>query len=149
MPVSHLRSIWRIQEPPGGSTDSCSAYITTDGQVPEEQPAGDKRFVCFPWGFLHDVKIRRVETQSGGWETISDQVDPQQLDGNQSFWETESGCQENTEKEKIFKLLNTSKLRLSLNNRRQIVYNAINKLAVVIVVSRNREWLLEENSKYY
>lgn len=45
---------------------------------------------------VHDVQVRRVETKSGGRQTVSDQVDPQQLDRDQSLRQTQSGCQEDT-----------------------------------------------------
>lgn len=35
LPVIHLRAEGRVQEPPGGSTDSRSAYVETDGHVSE------------------------------------------------------------------------------------------------------------------
>jgi len=38
---------------------------------PEEQPSGNETLIGLPGGLLHDIQIRGVEAQSGGWETIS------------------------------------------------------------------------------
>ena len=71
------------------------------------------------WFLFHDVKIWWVERKGGGWETwkrcvnilsglivfckilwetriltIGNQVDPQELDWDKSFWDTESGGKE-------------------------------------------------------
>lgn len=39
--------------------------------LPEEQPSRNKTFISFTWWFVHDVQIWWIETQSGGWKTIS------------------------------------------------------------------------------
>ncbi|KAF4527892.1 hypothetical protein B566_EDAN017712 [Ephemera danica] len=70
--VIELRANRRVHEPPGGSTDSSSTHVATNSHVTEEQPARDEGF------------------------TISDEVDPQKLDGNQSLRQTQSGSQEDT-----------------------------------------------------
>lgn len=44
----------------------------------------------------HDVQVRRIEAKSSGWKTVSDQVDPQKLNGDQSFGKTKGGSQEYT-----------------------------------------------------
>lgn len=71
--------------------------LTTNGHVSEEQPSRDQRLLGGTWGLAHDVQIRGVEAQSGGGQTISDQVDPEQLDGDQSLRQTQSSGQEDTE----------------------------------------------------
>ncbi len=71
--------------------------LTTNGHVSEEQPARDQGLLGGTWGLAHDVQIRGVEAQSSGGQTISHQVDPQQLDGDQSLRKTQSSSQEDTE----------------------------------------------------
>ena len=51
----------------------------------------------FSWGLVHDVKVGGIETKGGGWETISDQVDPEKLDGDEGLWHAEGGGQEDTD----------------------------------------------------
>lgn len=74
--------------------------LTTNSHVSKEQPARDKGLFGGTWGLAHDVQIRGVEAQSGGRETISHQVDPQQLDGDQSLGQTQSSSQEDTKRVK-------------------------------------------------
>jgi len=94
--VVHLGSVRTVHEPPGGSTDSGGTHVSTDSHVTEEQPAGDQRLVAAPGGLVHDVEIRWVETEGGGGETVSHQVDPQKLDGDKSFRKTKGSGKENT-----------------------------------------------------
>lgn len=77
-----------------------AVLLTTNGHVSEEQPARDQGLLGGTWGLAHDIQIRGVEAQSGGRQTVSHQVDPQQLDGDQSLRQAQSGSQENTESEK-------------------------------------------------
>lgn len=70
--------------------------LTTDGQVSEEEPAWNEGLLGGTGRFAHDVQIRGVEAQSGGGQTISDQVHPQQLYWNQSLGKTESSSEEDT-----------------------------------------------------
>lgn len=63
---------------------------------PKEQPSRDKTLVSSAGRLVHDVQIGRVESKSRGRETVSDQVDPQQLYGDQGFGETQGGSQEDT-----------------------------------------------------
>lgn len=70
-------------------------YMYIVDVLPEEQPSRDKTLVSFTRGFVHDVQVGRVEAEGGGRETISDQVDPEQLYGNQRLGQTQSGGQEN------------------------------------------------------
>jgi len=102
LPVGHLRSFRRVQEPPGSSANSGSADVATNSEVPEEQPSGDEGFVSSAGRLLHDVQVGGVETEGSGGQTVSHQVDPQQLDGDQGFRQTEGSSQENTEKQRRF-----------------------------------------------
>ena len=45
-------------------------------------------------GLVHDVDVWRVEAEGRSWETIGDQVHPEQLYGNESLRETKGSCQE-------------------------------------------------------
>merc|ERR1719305_1698285 len=49
--------------------------------------SGDDRLVAATGRLVHDVKIRGVEGEGGGGQTVSDKVHPEQLDGNESFGE--------------------------------------------------------------
>lgn len=69
---------------------------TTNGHVSEEQPAGDQGLLGRAGRLAHDVKIRGVEAQGSGGQTISHQVHPQQLDWDQSLRQTKSSGKENT-----------------------------------------------------
>lgn len=71
--------------------------LTTNNHISEEQPSGDQGLLGGTWGPAHDVKIRGVEAQGGGGQTVSDQVDPQKLDGDKSLGQTQGGSQEDTE----------------------------------------------------
>ena len=83
-------------EPPGGSTDSGAADVDTDSHVSEEQPSADEGFLGAAGHLEHDVQIRGVEAEGGGGQTVSDQVDPQQLYGDQGFRHTKGSGQEDT-----------------------------------------------------
>lgn len=74
-----------------------TVLLTTNGHVSEKQPARDQGLLGGTWGFAHDVQIRGVEAQSSGGQTVSHQVDPQQLDGDKSLRETQGSSQEDTE----------------------------------------------------
>lgn len=63
--------------------------------LPEEEPARDKTFISLAGRFLHNVQVRGIESEGRSGQTVSDQVDPQQLDGDQSLGKTKSGSQEN------------------------------------------------------
>lgn len=86
-----------VQEPPGSREDSGESDVATDGAVSEEQPVGDESIAAGSWLLVHDVEIGWVEGESGGWETVGDEVDPEELDWNESFWDTESGGQEDAD----------------------------------------------------
>ena len=94
--IRQLRSSGADKVPPGRSTDGSGTDVGSDGHVTEEQPSGDETLRGATGWFVHDVKIGRVEAESGGRKTISDQVHPQQLHGDQSFGQTQSGSKENT-----------------------------------------------------
>lgn len=44
--------------------------------------------------FVHDIQIRWVEGESGGWKSVGDQVDPEKLDWDEGFWDAEGGGEE-------------------------------------------------------
>ncbi|TNN42585.1 hypothetical protein EYF80_047244 [Liparis tanakae] len=60
-----------------------------ESHISEEQPARDQGLLGGTGGLAHDVQIGGVEAQSGGGQTVSDQVDPQQLDGDESLGQTQ------------------------------------------------------------
>lgn len=73
-----------------------AVILTTNSHVSEEQPARDQGLLGGAWGLAHDVQIRGVEAQGGGGQTVSHQVDPQQLDGDQGLGQTQGSSQEDT-----------------------------------------------------
>ncbi len=72
---------------------------TSNGQVSEEEPARDEGLFGGAGSLAHDVQIRGVESQSGGWQTVSHQVHPQKLNWDQSLRKTKSSSQEDTEED--------------------------------------------------
>lgn len=82
------------------SRSMSTVLLTTNGHVSEEQPARDQWLLGRTWGLSHDVKIRRIEAQSSGGQTVSHQVDPQQLDGDKSLGQTQGSGQEDTEEKR-------------------------------------------------
>ena len=67
---------------------------TSNSHVSEEEPASNETLLGVTWGLGHDLEVQRVESQGGGRESVSDQVDPQQLDRDQGFRDTQGSCQE-------------------------------------------------------
>ena len=65
--------------------------------IPEEQPSTDQRLLGVPRRLVHDVQIRGIESKGSGGQTICDQVDPQELHGNQSLGHTKGGGQEDAD----------------------------------------------------
>merc|ERR1711887_229415 len=92
--VRHLGASWVKEEPVAGSSDSGSADVDTNGHVPEEQPGGDEGLVAATGGLVHDVQVRGVEGEGGGGQAVSDEVHPEQLDGDESLWEAEGSSEE-------------------------------------------------------
>lgn len=84
------------KEPPSSGANSRAADIATNSQVSEEEPARNERIRGATGRTAHDIQIGRIETQGSGRETVSHQVNPQQLDWNQSLGQTQSSRQENT-----------------------------------------------------
>lgn len=70
------------------------SVLTSNGHVSEEQPSSDKTLVSLPGRPVHDVQVRGVESEGSGGQAVSDQVDPQQLHGNEGLRKTEGGSQE-------------------------------------------------------
>jgi len=70
--------------------------LTANDHVSEEQPSGDEGLLGGTGKPAHDVQVGGVEAQGGGGQTVSHQVDPQQLDGDQSLGETQGSGQEDT-----------------------------------------------------
>ena len=92
-----LRSGTVKHEPPCISKDSGSANVSTNYHVTEEQPFTNQGFTAVSWRNPHDAVIGRVETESGSRETVCNQVDPEELDGNESFRHAQEDGQEDTD----------------------------------------------------
>ena len=97
LPEGHLGTGGVQEEPVGRGTNGGSTNIDTNDHVSEEQPGSDEGLVGSPGWFVHDVEVGGVEGESSGGQAVSDEVHPQQLDGDQSLGEAESGGQENTD----------------------------------------------------
>ena len=95
--VVELRSAIVHCEPPSGGADCRCSDIATDRHVAEEEPVANERFPGAAWRLVHDLQVRRVEAERGGWQAVCYQIDPEQLDGDQSFGHTQSGSQEDTD----------------------------------------------------
>lgn len=89
-----LGALGVVHEPPGIAGHSGEADVGADDEVAEEQPATDEGLVTLTRATLHDVVIRRVERQGGGGETVGDEVDPEELNGDKSLGHAKSGGQE-------------------------------------------------------
>lgn len=87
-------SIGSVTEPPSSRKHSGESDVTTNGAVSEQQPVGDQSVVGASWFFVHDIQIRWVEGESGGWKSVGDQVDPEKLDWDEGFWDAEGGGEE-------------------------------------------------------
>merc|ERR1711962_796620 len=94
LPEGHLGAGGVEHEPVGGTSDSGSTDVDTNGHVSEEEPWGDEGLIGRTGLLVHDIKVGRVEGQGGGGQTVSDKVDPQQLDGDEGLGQTEGGSQE-------------------------------------------------------
>mmetsp|Transcript_11360 Transcript_11360/g.25637 ORF Transcript_11360/g.25637 Transcript_11360/m.25637 type:complete len:407 (-) Transcript_11360:1767-2987(-) len=70
------------------------ADVHANNHVAEEHPRRDQAVVGTTRGLAHDVQVRRVESERrGGW-AVGDQINPQQLHGNETLWESERGGDE-------------------------------------------------------
>ena len=67
--------------------------LTSNGQVSEEEPARDEGLLCVAGHLLHDVQIWGVEAEGSGGEAVRHQVDPEQLNWDQSLRETQCSRQ--------------------------------------------------------
>ena len=103
--VGQMRADGTDHVPPSSSSNGAGADVGTDSHVTEEEPASDEAFRSAARWLVHDVQIGGIETQGCGRQTVSYQVDPQKLDGNQSFGQAKSGSQENTDNLMIQRVL--------------------------------------------
>lgn len=87
--LSQSPRAFRLTSKHGGGTN-----ISTNNKVTEEQPARDQRLLGRPRRTTHDGRIGRVETESGSGKTIRDEVDPEELNGDESFGHAKEDCEE-------------------------------------------------------
>lgn len=85
-------------EPPGVSKDGSATNIRAHDKVSEEEPLADQRLGRVSRRGSHDGMVGSVEAQGGGGQSISDQVDPQELDRDQRFGHTEEDGEEDPKK---------------------------------------------------
>ena len=62
-------------------------------RAPEKEPGSDELLSGFARRLLHDVNVRGVEAERGGGGPVSDQVDPEQLHGDEILREAQRGRQ--------------------------------------------------------
>ena len=93
----NLGSFGVHSEPPGIPGNSSDTDVDSNNHVTEEQPFTNQRFTAVSWRNPHDAVIGRVETESGSGETVCNQVDPEELDGNESFRHAQEDGQEDTD----------------------------------------------------
>lgn len=68
----------------GGDTN-----VRADDQISEEHKSRDQGFIVSSGGLEHAVRISRVERESGSRETISNEVNPEELDGVEAIRNSE------------------------------------------------------------
>jgi hypothetical protein len=93
--IRNLGTVFVHSEPPDVTCHSGKAHISTNHNITEEEPAIHDSLVLVPRRLLHDVLIGGVKAKSGGWETISDEVDPEELNRNKGLRSTENNSKEN------------------------------------------------------
>ena len=79
-------------EPPGCCSNSGHTHIYPNDEVAEEEPTGDQWVLDGAGRLVHDVYLWRVEAQGCGWETVSDKVDPEQLDWDECLRQSQGSC---------------------------------------------------------
>ncbi len=85
-----------IHKPPRSCSNGGNTNVNANSHVAEEQPATDERVLGSARGFIHNVNIRRVKTESSSRKSICDKIHPKELDRNESLWETQCCRYENT-----------------------------------------------------
>lgn len=83
--------MWAVSgadEPPRSREDGGKSDVAADGAVSEQQPGADQVVAAASWWLVHDIEIWWVERERGGWKTVGDQVDPEKLNWDESFWNT-------------------------------------------------------------
>ena len=89
--------LWSLRiehEPPSIACYRSETNVCTNNHVAKEQPASNKWLITLTWLTLHDGMVRWIEGECCCWETISDEVDPEKLDWNESFWHADGCCEE-------------------------------------------------------
>lgn len=84
-------------EPPGVAKDRRATDIDSNDHVTEEKPLADKRFTAVPGRYTHNGMVGRIEAESGGRQTVRNEIDPQELDRNQSLRHAQKDCKEDTD----------------------------------------------------
>lgn len=111
--VRKVRASRADHVPPGSSTNSAGTDVGTDGHVTEEEPASDQALRGATWRLVHDVQVGGVEAEGSGGQTVSNQVDPEELHGDQSFGQAEGSSQENTHNLQIVRMVSVNASELS------------------------------------
>ena len=89
MPECDLRPARVVHEPPRVARHGRDADVRSYDHVANEQPLADERLAAAPWGYPHDAVVGGVEAECGGGEAVGDQVDPEELDGDERFGHAE------------------------------------------------------------
>lgn len=80
-------------EPPSVSKDCRTTDIDTNDHVAEEKPRPNERLPAVTGWQAHNSMIGRIEAKRSRRQTIRDKVDPEKLDGNESFRHSEEYSQ--------------------------------------------------------
>lgn len=94
LPEGDLGTACVVDEPPGVASDRSNADIDADDHIPGEQPGSNEALTTVPRRNTHDAVVRGIEAESGRGKTVSDEVDPEQLDGDERFGHAQKHGQE-------------------------------------------------------
>ena len=64
-------------EPPCITEDGGTANVSSDDEVPEEEPPINQRLSAISWRDFHDRMVRWVEAKCSCWEAVGDEINPE------------------------------------------------------------------------
>mmetsp|Transcript_5320 Transcript_5320/g.10923 ORF Transcript_5320/g.10923 Transcript_5320/m.10923 type:complete len:562 (-) Transcript_5320:1568-3253(-) len=86
---------WMEDVPIRKDSHACETDVDSDDHVAEEYPRSNETVVRTTREFFHDIRVRGIESQSRGGRSVRDEIDPQQLHGNQSLGKAQCRRKEN------------------------------------------------------
>ncbi|RUS26263.1 hypothetical protein BC938DRAFT_471005 [Jimgerdemannia flammicorona] len=90
----NLRATGEVQEPPRIAKHSGAPDVCPDNHVPKEQPPADNGLLRVARGPPHDIVIGGVKSEGGGRQAVRDEVDPEELYGDEGFGHAEDDGKE-------------------------------------------------------